>query len=170
MRRVSRVAVAWERLRARRKLGTAIAARRAMIATTIMISTRVKPERRDWSLESITGFDDVDVLLLVTAPGLAPQNRHNSHRAIAVPRSGPTRLYALPDDPRPANRGGQMVSPAPRTSFLLRPTTAVFFVAILLRLWVLARYTATPYFALQMGDMKFYHQWALRIVKGQLSD
>src|SRR4028119_1095859 len=46
MRRVSRHAVAWERLRARRKLGTAMEASRAMIATTIMISTRVKPPRR----------------------------------------------------------------------------------------------------------------------------
>src|SRR3954467_4727754 len=53
MRQVSSVAVAWERLRARRKLGTAMAARSAMIATTIMISTRVKPERREWSLDSM---------------------------------------------------------------------------------------------------------------------
>ena len=34
---------AWERFRARRNPGTAIAASNAMIATTIMISTRVKP-------------------------------------------------------------------------------------------------------------------------------
>src|SRR3954465_8655576 len=59
MRRVSRVAVAWERLRARRKLGTAMAASKAMIATTIMISTRVKPERRDWSLVNIFGISGV---------------------------------------------------------------------------------------------------------------
>src|SRR5436190_137897 len=45
MRRSSRMRVACERLRERRKLGTAIAARSAMIATTIMISTRVKPPR-----------------------------------------------------------------------------------------------------------------------------
>src|SRR5215212_12013181 len=38
--------LACERLRARRNPGTAIAASRAMIATTIMISTRVKPPRR----------------------------------------------------------------------------------------------------------------------------
>src|SRR6202030_3488674 len=36
---------AWERLRARRNPGTAMAASKAMIATTIMISTRVKPPR-----------------------------------------------------------------------------------------------------------------------------
>src|SRR5438128_11609332 len=45
MRKSSRICVACERLRARRKFGTAIAASNAMIATTIMISTRVKPER-----------------------------------------------------------------------------------------------------------------------------
>src|SRR3954453_19182958 len=56
MRQVSSVEVAWERLRARRKLGTAMAAGRAMIATTIMISTSVKPERREWSLDNICGI------------------------------------------------------------------------------------------------------------------
>ena len=42
MRRSLRIRLAWERLRARRKPGTAIAARSAMMATTIIISTRVK--------------------------------------------------------------------------------------------------------------------------------
>src|SRR4051812_39720053 len=42
-RRSLRIRLAWERLRARRNPGTAIAASKAMIATTIMISTRVKP-------------------------------------------------------------------------------------------------------------------------------
>src|SRR5258707_1147588 len=46
MRRSFRIRVACERLRARRNPGTAIAASSAMIATTIMISTRVKPPRR----------------------------------------------------------------------------------------------------------------------------
>src|SRR5678816_97449 len=45
--------LAWERLRARRNPGTAIAANKAMIATTIMISTRVKPPRRLLSLFNI---------------------------------------------------------------------------------------------------------------------
>src|ERR1700683_4588109 len=40
-RRSSRMRVAWERLRARRKFGTAMEASNAMMATTIMISTRV---------------------------------------------------------------------------------------------------------------------------------
>src|SRR6476619_1597884 len=45
-RRSLMMRLAWERLRARRNPGTAIAANRAIIATTIMISTRVKPPRR----------------------------------------------------------------------------------------------------------------------------
>src|SRR5437667_7628291 len=44
------IRLACERLRARRNPGTAIAASKAMIATTIMISTRVKPPRRLLSL------------------------------------------------------------------------------------------------------------------------
>src|SRR5438067_3393368 len=43
MRRSLRILEACERLRARRNPGTAIAASNAMIATTIMISTSVKP-------------------------------------------------------------------------------------------------------------------------------
>ena len=46
IRRSFRMRLACERLRARRNPGTAIAASNAMIATTIMISTRVKPPRR----------------------------------------------------------------------------------------------------------------------------
>src|SRR5689334_25442914 len=45
-RRSFRIRLACARLRARRNPGTAIAANKAMIATTIMISTRVKPPRR----------------------------------------------------------------------------------------------------------------------------
>ena len=47
IRRSFRIRLACERLRARRNPGTAIAASNAMIATTIMISTRVKPFRFD---------------------------------------------------------------------------------------------------------------------------
>src|SRR5437879_8136123 len=56
MRRSSRIRVAWERLRARRKLGTAIAASRAIIATTIMISTRVNAPRDLLSFCNSIGF------------------------------------------------------------------------------------------------------------------
>src|SRR6201992_3086779 len=65
MRQGSWGEVGCERLRARRKLGTAMAARRAMIATTIMISTSVKPDRRDWSLESIVTW----MMLLISFGG-----------------------------------------------------------------------------------------------------
>src|SRR3954470_23655113 len=55
MRRSFRILEACERFRARRNPGTAMAASRAIIATTIMISTRVKPARRDVRLNFI-GF------------------------------------------------------------------------------------------------------------------
>ena len=55
IRRSLRIFEACERLRARRKPGTAIAARSAIIATTIMISTSVKPERLVVSFLSILG-------------------------------------------------------------------------------------------------------------------
>ena len=46
---------AWERLRARRNPGTAMAASKAMIATTIMISTRVNPPRLAVSFLNMLG-------------------------------------------------------------------------------------------------------------------
>src|SRR4051794_2463033 len=63
-----------------------------------------------------------------------------------------------------------MATTPPRSSFLRRPETAVFVMAIVLRLFVLSRFIATPYAGLQMGDMKFYHEWAVRILHGQLTD
>src|ERR1700682_4115225 len=54
-RRSLMILEAWERLRARRNPGTAMAASKAMIATTIMISTRVKPPRLVVSFLSILG-------------------------------------------------------------------------------------------------------------------
>src|SRR5205823_2162938 len=64
IRRSLRVRLAWERLRARRKPGTAIAAKSAMIATTIMISTRVKPPRRLLSLFNIANFLFFSIFLI----------------------------------------------------------------------------------------------------------
>src|SRR5580765_8489717 len=46
-RRLLMHAFIWDVVRARTKLGIAIAARRPIIATTIMISTSVKPDLRD---------------------------------------------------------------------------------------------------------------------------
>lgn len=63
-----------------------------------------------------------------------------------------------------------MATTPPRKPFLRRPETAVFIGAILLRLFVISRFTATPYSGLQMGDMKFYHEWAVRILHGQWTD
>src|SRR5271157_3571424 len=46
-RRLLMHALVWEVLRARTKLGMAMAASRPMMATTIMISTSVKPDLRE---------------------------------------------------------------------------------------------------------------------------
>src|SRR6266480_4658783 len=59
MRRSLRILEACERLRARRNPGTAIAASNAMIATTIMISTSVKP--------ACFRFNLVNIILLLIA-------------------------------------------------------------------------------------------------------
>lgn len=63
-----------------------------------------------------------------------------------------------------------MAAPSSRQSSLLRWDWAVFAFALLIRLWVLSRYATTPYSGLQMGDMKFYHEWAVRVLGGQWSD
>src|SRR5438045_7371329 len=68
IRRSLRIRLAWERLRARRKPGTAIAAKSAMIATTIMISTRVKPARRLLSWFNIANLLSVLYCLFDCAP------------------------------------------------------------------------------------------------------
>src|SRR6266496_6448829 len=46
----------WDCVRARTKLGIAIAARRPIMATTIMISTRVKPDLLDLLIFMLTNF------------------------------------------------------------------------------------------------------------------
>src|SRR5207237_5473015 len=68
IRRSLRIRLAWERLRARRNPGTAIAAKSAMIATTIMISTRVKAPRRLLSLFNIANLLSVLYCLFDCAP------------------------------------------------------------------------------------------------------
>ncbi len=52
----------------------------------------------------------------------------------------------------------------------VRPGTAVFVTATLLRLLVLFRSADTPHFLPLDGDMKFYSDWALRIAHGQWTD
>src|SRR5437667_4104287 len=73
IRRSLRIRLAWERLRARRKPGTAIAAKSAMIATTIIISTRVKPARRLFSWIKIALVTFCSLGLLDCAPRHSPR-------------------------------------------------------------------------------------------------
>src|SRR5206468_7141711 len=80
IRRSLRIRLAWERLRARRNPGTAIAAKSAMIATTIIISTRVKPPRRLLSLFNIANCFLFLYCLFDCAPKHSPRNtRPNQH-------------------------------------------------------------------------------------------
>src|SRR6478736_764742 len=71
MRRSLRIFEACERLRARRNPGTAMEASSAMIATTIMISTSVKP-RRLW-------LDSIFIGWLVVRCGKGAEGRPLSH-------------------------------------------------------------------------------------------
>src|SRR5205807_798339 len=80
IRRSFRIRLACERLRARRNPGTAMAASNAMIATTIMISTRVKPPRRllmafnmlllSISFVCLTALHDIDREVLTESAAL----------------------------------------------------------------------------------------------------
>src|SRR4051794_24013085 len=46
----------------------------------------------------------------------------------------------------------------------------VLGLALLVRLGVLALFSGSPHFGVQSGDMRFYHDWALRILAGQWTD
>src|SRR5437899_1741634 len=91
--------LACERFRARRKPGTAIDASRAMIATTIMISTRVKPEV----------LLDVFILLPIKGATTAPMPHDNRQFCFVVGNStarGAARCRSLAGD------GGPLGHPA----------------------------------------------------------
>ncbi len=47
---------------------------------------------------------------------------------------------------------------------------AVLGLALMARLGVLARFVGSPHFGVQSGDMRFYHDWALRICAGEWTD
>lgn len=51
-----------------------------------------------------------------------------------------------------------------------QPALWVFLIAFCIRLTVLVRFGDASFEMQQSGDMKFYHQWALRIAEGQLTD
>lgn len=55
-------------------------------------------------------------------------------------------------------------------SFISSPAFWLFALAFGVRLLVLSRLSATPYFLPDAGNMKFYSDWALRIAHGTLTD
>jgi tetratricopeptide (TPR) repeat protein len=62
------------------------------------------------------------------------------------------------------------LSQPPPAPWLRRPELWVFLIALALRLLVLSRFSETPYFVEQKGDMKFYAAWADRILAGHYTD
>ncbi len=50
------------------------------------------------------------------------------------------------------------------------PWAVVGLVCFCIRLWVVMRFTASPFLIPQDGDMLFYHRWALRVLGGVFSD
>src|SRR4051812_35558057 len=70
----------------------------------------------------------------------------------------------------PAPEASCEVSPDQRPPWLRHAAWIVFGVAVLSRLLVLALFSSSPHFGVQPGDMRFYHEWALRILAGQWTD
>ena len=60
--------------------------------------------------------------------------------------------------------------PEPRRRWMTSLTVWLFLSTFLIRLVVLARFSGSPYLIPEGGDMKFYNDWALRILKGTLTD
>src|SRR5438105_13210239 len=80
IRRSFKIRLACERLRARRNPGTAIAASNAMMATTIMISTRVKP------LRCLLQVFNIVCYLVVCDGGASRENpQEHNFRAAFIP-------------------------------------------------------------------------------------
>lgn len=52
----------------------------------------------------------------------------------------------------------------------LGPAQYIFVSVLALRLFALARLTASPFLLPRGGDMYFYNDWALRILRGQMTD
>src|SRR3954468_5136199 len=50
------------------------------------------------------------------------------------------------------------------------PALCVFAAALLVRFVVLALFSTSPHFGVQSGDMRFYHDWAVRILAGEWTD
>lgn len=57
-----------------------------------------------------------------------------------------------------------------RRFILAYPALCVFAAALFVRLAVLALFSTSPHFGVQSGDMRFYHDWAVRILQGEWTD
>ena len=55
-------------------------------------------------------------------------------------------------------------------AWIKQPVVLLFFLTLLVRLFVINQLTASPHFDPNSGDMKFYNDWALRILHGKFAD
>src|SRR4051812_23304713 len=56
------------------------------------------------------------------------------------------------------------------SKLLTYPGLCIFGLALLVRLAVLGLFSDSPHFGVQSGDMRFYHDWAVRILGGEWTD
>src|SRR5687768_9404105 len=95
-RRSLMMRLAWERLRARRNPGTAIAASNAIIATTIMISTRVKPPRRLLSVFNMLFAFYLSLVCLFDCDPRFPPRIWTLSKAVLVPGGDILTISGMP--------------------------------------------------------------------------
>ncbi len=74
--------------------------------------------------------------------------------------------FAFASRPRLAHS----VSALKNSQLKLSPAFWLFVLTLAVRLCVLVRLSHSPYFLPEAGDMKFYHDWALRILHGKWND
>src|SRR5260370_11505544 len=174
MRRSFRIRVACERLRARRNPGTAIAASSAMIATTIMISTRVKPPRRLLMAFNILLLSLYFVCLtalrdtIVEVPLWSSVDANVSAFSYFFGSMHFTANLLRRAHASCLNSGVRFLKSAFRHS--VGASHYIFVAVFLLRIVVLRRLTGSPFLLPMRGDMHFYDDWAQRILHGQLTD
>src|SRR5260370_2680196 len=106
-RRLLMHALAWEVVRALTKLGIAIAARRPMMATTIMISTSVKPD-----LRVVLIF-----ILMITSLAFQFARRERGSRRVVRVHSLFTNCLLQPSDPSNSTSNAYCTGIVPNLAF-----------------------------------------------------
>ena len=126
-----------------------------MIATTIMISTRVKPPRRLLILFNMLLLSLSFVCLTAIRDIIADVA---SYKAVLMPITTVFTVNAEPKMSPFCNRRRALLG------------IYLFAAVVLLRVIVLTRLTNSPFLLPAHGDMHFYNHWALRILRGEWTD